>query len=326
MLLFVASAELSGSQATQEAPASNATSQFDPNALPDVVARVNGQAISKAQLLSEARGAFLQLRQMGQAPAAVDEAFFRQVLDQLIAGTLIDEEAKAVGVAATEEEIEQNFEKAKAQHASEEEFKKSLEEQLTNEDVLRQDLRLEISRRKYLERSIGPSLEISDAEVQAAYEQNVESMKEPERVKARHILVQVGPEASPEQKEAARTRAERLLERVRGGEDFAAVAAESSDDPTKEQGGELPWIGRGQVRPEFEKVAFELEPGAISDIVETEIGLHIITVLEHVQERTVPFEEVKDRIRLVLLNQRAQARLIEKVQELMGKAEIERAL
>ena len=116
-----------------------------------------------------------------------------------------------------------------------------------------------------------------------------------DQVHARHILISMKSETPPEEppeggegektgeltKPQARAKAEEVLKRVRGGEDFASLAKQFSTDPgSKENGGDLGWFGRGRMVPEFEKAAFALQPGQISEVVESPFGFHIIKVDE----------------------------------------------
>lgn len=130
-----------------------------------------------------------------------------------------------------------------------------------------------------------PSMKATDAEIDAYLKTHLE-----EQVHARHILITPGKPDSPEapdpareqrDKAQARAKAEQVLKRARAGGDFAALAKEFSSDPgSKDKGGDLGWFGAGQMIPEFDKAAFALQPGQISDIVESQFGFHIIKVEE----------------------------------------------
>ena len=104
----------------------------------------------------------------------------------------------------------------------------------------------------------------------------------PERVGARHVLIawRGSERAAPtitRTRDEARTRAEDVLRRARGGEDFAALARQFSDEPgASTGGGDLGVFGRGQMVPPFEQAAFALALGAVSDVVETSFGYHVI--------------------------------------------------
>ena len=129
-----------------------------------------------------------------------------------------------------------------------------------------------------------PSMKATDAEIDAYLKTHPA-----EQVHARHILISAGssgtPDASkpanPAEKAQARVKAEEVLKRVRAGEDFASLAKQFSSDPgSKDNGGDLGWFGHGQMVAEFEKAAFALQPGQISDIVESQFGFHIIKLEE----------------------------------------------
>lgn len=163
---------------------------------------------------------------------------------------------------------------------------------------------------------------VSDEEVASYYERNLSNYTEPEKVRARHILVRVDPEATAEEREAARRKAEALLERLRAGEDFAALAKENSDDPgSAAQGGDLGEFARGTMVKAFEDAAFALEPGQTSEIVETMYGYHIIRVEEKKPGRTRPLEEVGEEIREHLIGIQASSAAEDAAYELFYEAE-----
>jgi peptidyl-prolyl cis-trans isomerase D len=150
-------------------------------------------------------------------------------------------------------------------------------------------------------------VQISDGDVAEYYELNKEEkFVEPEAVHARHLLVAVTPDATPEAKDAARKKAQGLLARVKGGEDFATLAKQSSDDKvTAAKGGDLGFLSRGRMSPGFDEAAFALEPGATSDLVETPLGFDVIRVEEHRAAGVKPLEAVREQIVETLRHDRA---------------------
>lgn len=139
---------------------------------------------------------------------------------------------------------------------------------------------------------------VAEEEVTAFYEENRESrFTEQEEVSARHILIKVPAGAADEVRAEARGRLEGLRERIAGGEDFAVLAIQFSEDPgSAEAGGDLGFFGRGRMVPAFEEAAFGLEPGAMSEIVESPFGFHLIRVDEVREARTRPIEEVREEV------------------------------
>jgi peptidyl-prolyl cis-trans isomerase D len=138
----------------------------------------------------------------------------------------------------------------------------------------------------------------SDAAVQQYYDEHAdERFTEPEEVHARHILVRVAPNADDKTKADARAKAEAILAQVKGGGDFAAIAKKESQDPgSADKGGDLGFFPRGRMVPQFDAVAFTLEPGQVSDVVETPFGFHVIEVEEKKPGGRKPLDAVRDQI------------------------------
>ncbi len=136
-----------------------------------------------------------------------------------------------------------------------------------------------------------------EARTKDFYDGHPDRFNAPEKVRARHILVRVPRDASEAQVAEARERATKLRQRVESGEDFAKVAAEASEDPgSKENGGDLGFFQRGQMVKPFEEIAFVMEPGAISDVVQTDFGFHVIELEEKKPAESRSFEDAKREI------------------------------
>jgi peptidyl-prolyl cis-trans isomerase D len=148
---------------------------------------------------------------------------------------------------------------------------------------------------------IRQSLQISDDMLKDQYQANIQQYQVPNRVHVEHILFMTVGKTDAEVDEIKK-RAEDVLKQVKKGGKFEDLAKKYSEDPgSKDKGGDLGWITQGQTVPEFEKTAFSLAPGQVSDLVKTQYGFHIIKVMEKETAHTKPFEEVKDSLRAPLL-------------------------
>ncbi len=155
----------------------------------------------------------------------------------------------------------------------------------------------------------GGAPQVTDAEVQQYYNQHQKDYQVDDQVKVRHILIKVDPNADAKADAAAKQKAEDILKQLRNGGNFADLAKKNSDDPgSKDQGGELGPIKHGVTVPEFDKAAFALQPGQISDLVRTKFGYHIIQTEEKETAHTRSLDDVKPTIVAVLTRQKeAQA-------------------
>ena len=145
------------------------------------------------------------------------------------------------------------------------------------------------------------TMQISDADLKKQYDANKQQYEVPNEVHVQHILFKTVGQTDALVEETKK-KAEDVLKQVKKGAKFDELAKKYSEDPgSKDKGGDLGWIRQGQTVPEFEKAAFSMAPGQISDLVRTQYGFHIIKVLEKHEAHTKPFDEVKDSIRMPLL-------------------------
>jgi peptidyl-prolyl cis-trans isomerase C len=306
-----------GSAAAAEQP-------LPPEKLPAIVARVNGKAVKRQELIQGAEVMQMQLAQHGQR-VVPSSAFYRRVLDDLIAFTLIQQDAKAQGVTASPQEVQQQLDARKHSFPSEGAYREALAKAGMTEAVLREEADNQIVVQKFLESQVASKVTVSDQTARQFYDQNKSSMTAPERVHLRHIVVQVAQNASPADKAKAKQKAEEAYKKVQGGEDFAKLAAQYSDDPSsKERGGDIGWIAKGQTPPQFEAAVFALKkPNDIAPLTETRFGYHVIQLLERQGAGEIPFDQVKPRLISMLKQQQVQKLLQARAEELRAKAKVE---
>jgi hypothetical protein len=133
---------------------------------------------------------------------------------------------------------------------------------------------------RYLEQAVSADTAFTDAQLEERWMTEGPGVE----VRARHILLRAGPEASPAQRDSLRAQAARLRTRAAAGEDFAALAQQHSEDGSASQGGDLGYFGRGRMVAPFEEAAFALQPGQVSDVVESPFGYHVIKVEDRRQQ------------------------------------------
>jgi peptidyl-prolyl cis-trans isomerase C len=297
-----------------------------PESLPAVIAKVNGEEIDKTEFLQGLQEAQQQLAQMGQAPQTSSAGFYRQVLDHMISQILIQQQAKSEGVKATDVEIQKQMDAFKSRMPTPEAFQQALASQGLTEAKLREQIGLQIAFQKYLATKIVSEQPVTDAAAKAFYDENQAQMQQPERAHLRHILIKTEATTPPADQQKAKEKAEGLLKQIKGGGDFAKLAQANSEDPgSKERGGDLSWVARGQgVPPSFEQAAFALQnPNDVSGVVQSEFGFHIIQLLEKQAPSAVPFEQVKPRISQFLKQRQAQQQVEARVKTLRAKAKVE---
>jgi len=149
------------------------------------------------------------------------------------------------------------------------------------------------------------NIPVTDDELKAIYQQNIQQYEVPDRVHAEHILLTTVGKTDAEVAEVKKQAEDILTQARKKGANFEELAKKYSQDPgSKTKGGDLGWLVHGQTVPEFDKAAFSLDKGQISDLIRTQYGFHIIKVLDKENAHTKPFDEVKDSIRTPYLLQK----------------------
>lgn len=268
---------------------------------PDTIISVNGNELKKSELQDKIRRK-MNLRRVSNSAddrLKAQKDLANQLVDNFITRVVFSDEADRLGLKATPGEIEREYAKIRAELPS----RKSIDDYFKENDISKNDIVLEIQIRKLvaLERTNDPKP--ADEEIEQFYEEHQDRFTVGETVHVRHILLAINPGDDDSTREAKRKKIEDIRSRLMDGEDFARMAAQYSDCPSKENGGDLGVIKRGQTVQPFENAVFSQDVMAIGSVVSTQHGHHILQVLKRYPTKTLKLEEVRDRIADYLFQQ-----------------------
>jgi peptidyl-prolyl cis-trans isomerase C len=216
-------------------------------------------------------------------------------------------------------EVDAELEKIKARFPDEKVFISTLAQDGITPNELKKQISEGLLIQKVMEKNIVDS-EIKEADVKGFYDSNPQFFKTPEQVKASHILMKVKEDGSD--KDAVTAKLKALKAEAEKGGDFAELAKKNSEGPSASNGGDLGFFGKGQMVPAFEQSAFSMKDNQVSDVIETQFGLHILKVFERRAGGVTPFAEVKDKIEGHLNNQKKGDSAKAYVDELKAGADI----
>ncbi len=194
----------------------------------------------------------------------------------------------------------------------------------THKNSYRSPLRLNLAIVEISPAKLGQDIALEEADILTAYEAEKDKFTEPEQRHARHILVRVSDKESDDERQLARTRIEKLLQRIQSGEDFSKVAISDSEDVTAKDGGDLGFFARGAMVPSFEQAAFSLQTGEVSGIVESPFGFHLIKLIEIRPESSQSLDKVRAQLEDQLRQEKASDEAYNLSQDLddaLGKEE-----
>jgi len=293
-----------------------------PEKLPEVIARVNGEAVSRKEIEDYVHN--LEGRAGGPVPAEQRDRVYRGIIDQIVGYKLLVQEAKARKIVVPDNEVNAKIDEVKKQFPSEDLFMQTLIDRKLTLDQMKADARRDIAISRMIDAEIASRIALKPSQVEDFYKNNQDQFTQPERVRASHILIAFPEGADAAAKAQAKTKAQKVLTDDKAGKDFAALAREHSQDPgNAPNGGDLGFFPQGQMVGPFNDVAFSLKPGATSGLVETQFGYHIIRVAEEQPGRTVPLEEVRPKVEQYLQNQNKETETDAFVKSLRAKGKVE---
>jgi peptidyl-prolyl cis-trans isomerase SurA len=265
-----------------------------------VVAIVNDEALTQWELNEQKRIALAQMKAQNVAPPAPD-VLEKQLLDRLITERILQQYAKETGVRVDDLQVERTIQRiAQENKLSPDEFRKAVEREGLTYAKYREDIRNEIVIQRLRDREVDARISVSDAEVDNFLATIAAQTGGDTEYRLSHILVVVPEQATPDQIEAKRRRADEALKQIRGGADFAQVAAGFSDAPDALQGGSLGWRAPARLPTVFADPVRTLKPGEVSGVLRSASGFHIVR-LEEIRDRNVPTVVEQTRARHILI-------------------------
>ncbi len=298
----------------------------------EVAVTVNGTDIYENQVQQMLQPQLNQMQQQGhELPQEFMDQYVlqlrQQVLDQLITEQLLDQKIEEIGLEVTKEQAEEELAQIAAQQQPPmtiEDVKQIIAVSGESYETVIDDMRQRLGYTRLLEQQWEGKIDVTEEQARQYYQKNEEQFAVPEHVRASHILITPDPSADNAEaaNEDAREKAQNLLAQIREGADFATMAGEHSECPSSANGGDLGEFGKGQMVPEFEQVAFAMEPGQVSDLVQTQFGWHIIKLTGKEGASVTSYEDIQPQL-IEMLKQQQQAEIAEAyIQQLKDEAEI----
>jgi len=245
-----------------------------------------------------------------------------QVLDELVNEELIYQAATDARIEVEEKELDAAIKDIRDQNKLDEAaFQQALVAQGYSYPAYRQDIRRQLTRVKAMNQLVAPKVNVTDDELRARYDQMVRRSEAVSAVRLSHILFALPERPSESEVAAAKAKAAAAIARAKSGEDFGEIAKQVSEDPgSKPGGGELGWIERGSLDPQWESVVFGMEKGEVRGPVSGPTGLHVFYVSEIKQNDMKSFDDLKEQLRGELRRREMDKQTATWIEDLRKKA------
>ena len=245
-----------------------------------IVAVVNSEVITSAELAERVKTVTQQLRQQG-TPLPAADLLQKQVLERMITDRLQLQLAKETGLRVDDLQLDRTVARlAERNNMSLTEFRQTLERDGVRFDKFREDIRNEILLSRLRQREVDDRIVVTDNEIDYFLSQQAASPDLAAEFNVSHIVLRLPEQASPEEVNRQRARAEGVLAQLRQGADFSKLAVAFSDAPDALQGGAMGWHGRDRLPDLYAQALDNLKPGEVSGIIRSPAGFHIIKLIE----------------------------------------------
>ena len=270
-----------------------------------VVAKVNSEIITLSSVNEKVE--LLRQKYRGDFKGRDEKEVLNEALNTIVEEKLQLQEGKKRGLAVDDSAVDAAVKDIEKKNGLEEgQLASMLISEGRSLETYKNHIRDQILLSKVVRFELGSRVSISERKIAKYYHNNQKDFWDPGKARVRHILILTEKELSADKKKEKYLQAKEILGEVKRGKDFADAAKEYSEDISASEGGDVGFVERGKMVPEFEKAVYSLKEGEVSDIVDTEYGYHIIKVEEVLAGRTLPLKDVKNKIEFILSNKKTK--------------------
>lgn len=273
---------------------------------PAAVAKVNGTILTESNLqraLNEIMpaGAF-----HGGFSSEKRETYRPQAIERMIEKELFYQHAVRLKMTVDKAVVENARNRVIQRVGGRDKYQIALKRAGITKDKHTQELEKKLLTKAFIQREIALKATTSEQDAKRYYKNNFKKFRRPEARRIRHILIAVKPSADGAERQSKEALAHQILKRIKDGEDMAVLAGKYSNDKYRIKGGDYGLVHVGRLNPELEKEVFKLKLNEISTVIKTIYGFHIARVEGIKSPEQVPFEEVSEKIRKMMTNEKAK--------------------
>ncbi len=266
-----------------------------------VVARVGDRIITRTQYQNRLRLGLQEIENTvaPELQAASKAEFEKELINEMLAEVLLKDRADRMGLTVTPQEVADAVERLKSQYGlnSDAEFNESLRSSGMSRSEMELRLRDTLLTNKVFSRELRGRQELSDRELRERYETEREQYRLPERARLREIILASPEGTDPQIVAATEARAQEIANLAKGGAEFTTLVTEHSESPSKDQGGSIGVVAKGELIPALDTAVFGSPGNTIVGPVRTHVGFHIVAVDERLPSEVPSFDTVKERLR-----------------------------